>query len=142
MQVTNCILNIQCYQGVIAEESPDTILAVDDTIRAGFAPEPEEDMLCHLVSKKVQSVLICHPDQRLELISDMVMNDDLTLCEIGNRLNLSIGRVDTLLQQALDLLHNDPNVQILIAWEVVSLCHTDRGVPGVPGNVYELVGCC
>jgi DNA-directed RNA polymerase sigma subunit (sigma70/sigma32) len=135
---------MQCYQGFIAEELPDTILEVDDTIRAGFALETEEDMLCHLFSNEVQSVLIRHPDQRLELIFNMVMNDNPTLCEIGDCLNLSIGRVDTLLQQALDLLHNDPDVQILTTWEVVSLCHTDRGMPGMPGmpgDVYKLVGC-
>lgn len=114
---SNCLarhyrsLSTQRHQGVTAEQSLDALLEVGDTIIADFAPEPVQDVLYHLLARQIQEVLARHQDRRLEVIFDLAMKDDLTLRDIGKRLNLSVGRVHTLLQQALSLLRDDPDIQ-------------------------------
>jgi RNA polymerase sigma factor (sigma-70 family) len=86
-----------------------------EEIAAAQAGGPEEAAQLRLLAELLAGVLARHPDRRLGAIVQLWLVEELPLRQIGQRLELSVGRVHALLGQALDLIRADAGLQRWVA---------------------------
>ncbi len=75
------------------------------------APDPADQMLANTLQSLIYRVLQQHSDQRLPEIFRLAKEVDLTITEIGQRFQLSPGRISDLLKQARRLLQQHPTIR-------------------------------
>ena len=88
-------------------QSLEALVTADDLIADQAATLPEQEALNALLGELVRRVLSQCPDQRLATIFEMWTDGDQTVRMIGERLDLSAGRVHALLRQAAALLRDE-----------------------------------
>ncbi|MBM7845693.1 sigma-70 family RNA polymerase sigma factor [Herpetosiphon giganteus] len=74
-------------------------------------PDPAEQTLANTLQSLIYRVLQQHSDQRLPEIFRLAKEVDLTVTEIGQRFQLSPGRISDLLKQARHLLQQHPTIR-------------------------------
>lgn len=92
-------------------QSLDELMAGGGTLYENPTQQPESIALGATLSASLTDILARQPDQRLITIFLLWAYEGQPLRAISTQLNISISRVHTLLQQAIDVLRCDPFIQ-------------------------------